>query len=140
MPWISRVVSLAGALLLAHAWYSAREFTTIQAHRPVVSMQAIHGLHHATNPAMPLDISAEAILATAIICLGVVLGAPSLRPIRWNVWAGKIEREGDSGFTNDNTGKDHVANPFRFLDTRPGFVDIRRDRQMLTSWVKDAGL
>ena len=50
-----------------------------------------------------------------LICAGVVLGAEALKPISWRVWAGKMEREG--------------GGPFKGLEERRGFVDIR-----VSSW------
>ena len=87
---------------------------------------------------MPLDISIEAVIATVITCLGLVLGSPSLRPIQWRAWAGKIEREGEAGFV-DGSGdidKDFGGNPFRLLETRPGFTDIRKQRKDFATWAK----
>lgn len=62
---------------------------------------------------MPLDIRVEAIVSTVLVCLGLVAGAERLKPISWNVWAGNIEREGGG------------ANPYRGLEERAGFLDIR---------------
>ena len=67
------------------------------------------------------------------------MGSSSLRPIQWQVWAGKIEREGQRGFL-DGSGevdKGYRGNPFAFLETRPGFVDIRKQRREFATWVKD---
>ena len=74
-----------------------------------------------------------------MVCLGLVLGTPRLRPIRWRVWAGKIEREGEAGFKNSSgeVEKDYVGNPFRLLESRPGFVDIRKQRKEFAEWVKN---
>ena len=88
---------------------------------------------------LPIDISIEAIAATLILSLGLVLGTPSLRPVQWHVWAGKIEREGPHSLSNGVGGeaeKDFVGNPFGMLETRPGFVDIRKHRSEFASWVK----
>jgi membrane magnesium transporter 1 len=95
------------------------------------------GLQTPAN-ALPLDISIEAVLATITLCIGLALGAPSLRPIQWPVWAGKIEREGEAGFLDGSgeVGKDFVGNPFQMLETRPGFVDIRKQRKEFESWAK----
>lgn len=92
---------------------------------------------------MPIDVVIEAISATLIVCLGLVMDSPVLRPIRWRVWAGKIEREGSAGFAaggdaDGNKGA-FVGNPFRMLETRPGFVDIRRQRSEFTQWAKGHG-
>lgn len=93
------------------------------------------GLH-----SLPIDIVAEAIVATLVVCLGLVLGAPVLRPIRWRAWAGKIEREGRAGFAAGADGarskEAFIGNPFRMLEARPGFVDIRGQRSEFSQWVK----
>lgn len=70
-----------------------------------------------------------------------MLGTQQLKPIQWHVWAGKIEREGTGGTKNDegDANKDYVGNPFRFLETRPGFADIRRQRKTFGDWVRDGG-
>lgn len=75
-----------------------------------------------------------------ITCVGLVLNTKPLRPIQWREWAGKIEREGKEGFT-DSSGeveKDYVGNPFRVLETRPGFVDIRKQRREFAEWVRSS--
>ncbi len=91
---------------------------------------------------LPIDISIETIFATITVCIGLALGAPSLRPIQWPVWAGKIEREGEAGFVNGSgeVEKDFVGNPFHMLETRPGFVDIRKQRREFTAWAKGSGM
>jgi len=35
--------------------------------------------------------------------------------------------------------KDYVGNPFRFLESRPGFVDVRRARKDFAGWVREGG-
>lgn len=113
--------------------YSAQE------HAALSAALAKHALsHQQTSNSLPIDISIEAIVATLIVCLGLVSGSQTLRPIQWNIWAGKIEREGDAGFL-DGSGevdKDFRGNPFVFLQSRPGFVDIRKQRRKFTDWVK----
>lgn len=73
--------------------------------------------------------------------LGLVADTPKLRPIQWRVWAGKVEREGAQGFmqSNGEVEKDFVGNPFRVLETRPGFVDIRSQRKEFAEWVRTGG-
>ena len=41
------------------------------------------------------------------------MGAEELKPIKWRVWGGKVERESGGG------------GPFQGLEERLGFVDIR---------------
>lgn len=94
-----------------------------------------------TKASLPIDISIETVVAVFIICLGLVLETPELRPIHWRVWAGKIEREGEKGFTNSDgeVDKDFVGNPFRVLESRPGFVDIRKERKEFAEWIREGG-
>ena len=90
---------------------------------------------------LPVDIIIETIISTFIILLGLVLGTRSLRPLEWRVWAGKIEREGEEGFT-DNAGavdKDYMGNPFSVFESRPNFVDIRKQRKEFAAWVQNGG-
>lgn len=125
-----------------HSYYSAQEHSN-RASRAIPS--AASALSHGTASgahSLPIDIVIEAVTATLVVCLGLVLGAPVLRPIRWRVWAGKIEREGRAGFATGNDGNSSrgafVGNPFRMLETRPGFVDIRRQRTEFAQWAKSS--
>lgn len=90
---------------------------------------------------MPVDIIVETIAALLITSLGLVLGTQQLKPIQWHVWAGKLEREGRDGSKNADgeLSKDYLGNPFRYLETRPGFVDIRRQRKTFDNWARSAG-
>lgn len=85
-----------------------------------------------------MDIIIETIISTLIILVGVVLGTRPLRPIEWRAWAGKIEREGEEGFTNSagEVDKDFVGNPFSTLESRPNFVNIRQQRKEFAEWVQ----
>jgi membrane magnesium transporter 1 len=87
---------------------------------------------------LPIDIMFETIISISLVCTGLVLGTSELRPIQWRVWAGKIEREGEKGFVNSDgqVDKDYFGNPFRLLETRPGFVDIRKKRREFAEWAK----
>lgn len=35
--------------------------------------------------------------------------------------------------------KDYMGNPFRVLESRPGFVDIRKQRREFAEWVREGG-
>lgn len=84
----------------------------------------------AANPSLaqlPTDIVIELLFAVALLCIGIVLASPDLRPIQWSVWAEQIERD-------DRRPKDRraykedgqlVVNPYRWLEERRGFVDVR---------------
>ncbi|KAJ9626563.1 hypothetical protein H2203_004196 [Taxawa tesnikishii (nom. ined.)] len=77
-------------------------------------------------------------LSILLLCVGVVLGSQDLRPIQWRVWAGKLEREGRK---EPRTEDEKVvrANPYKALDERLGFLDIRGTRREFAEWVRDAG-
>jgi hypothetical protein len=88
-----------------------------------------------------LDIILETLISTFITLFGVVLGTRPLRPIEWRVWAGKIEREGEEGFTDDSgvVDRDYMGNPFSVFESRPNFVDIRKQRKEFSEWVQKGG-
>ncbi|KAI5920831.1 transmembrane protein 32 [Camillea tinctor] len=138
MTWLSKSTTAFGLILLAHACYSAHEHSALQSHR-VASLTSLGTSQSGTATSLPIDITIETIIATFIICLGLVSGTSRLRPIQWRVWAGQIEREGEAGFLNSSgeVEKDYVGNPFRLLESRPGFVDIRKQRKEFAEWVKN---
>ena len=124
----------------SHSCYSAHEHSVLHSTSAAsVSPIASQGVHTSTIASLPLDISIETVAAVFTVCLGLVLGTPELRPIQWRVWAGKIEREGEKGFMNgDGTlDKDYIGNPFKVLESRPGFVDIRKQRKEFAEWVRE---
>ncbi|KXX81688.1 ER membrane protein complex subunit 5 [Madurella mycetomatis] len=136
MTWISKTITAFGGFLLAHACYSAHEHSALQSFRASAAATLTSSSSAASS--LPLDIIIETIVATLIILVGLVLGTRPLRPLEWRVWAGKIEREGEEGFT-DNAGevnKDYMGNPFSVLESRPNFVDIRKQRREFAEWVK----
>ncbi|KAM0814551.1 putative Magnesium transporter [Seiridium cardinale] len=140
MTWISKTTTAFGLILLAHACYSAHEHSTFQAHR-AASLASLTASQAAASTALPIDIAIETVVATIVVVLGLVLNTAPLRPIRWRVWAGQIEREGDEAFKNadGDVARDYVGNPFKLLETRPGFVDIRKQRKEFAEWAKGQG-
>ncbi|PVH87205.1 putative elongation factor 1-beta [Cadophora sp. DSE1049] len=142
MTWLSKSITGLGLLFLAHACYSAHEHSALHsASTAALSSISAHGTASPTVSSLPIDISIETIVAIFTVCLGLVLGTSELRPIQWRVWAGKIEREGEAGFSNSDgdVDKDYVGNPFRLLESRPGFVDIRKQRKEFAAWVREGG-
>ncbi|KAL6718081.1 hypothetical protein ACLMJK_004166 [Lecanora helva] len=111
---IARPITFFGLLLLAHACYSAYEYSSFQsaqAHNSGSLPRA--AVSRATFAVAPLDISLETLTSVLAICVGLVLGADELKPIKWRKWAGKVERDSGGG------------GPFQGLEERLGFVDIR---------------
>ncbi|KAI1265649.1 transmembrane protein 32 [Xylariaceae sp. FL1019] len=138
MTWISKSTTAFGLILLAHACYSAHEHSALQSHR-AASLSSLASSPSGSSAALPIDITIETIVATFIVCLGLVAGTSRLRPVQWRVWAGQIEREGESSFRNSSgeVEKDFVGNPFRLLESRPGFIDIRQQRKEFAEWVRE---
>ncbi|KAK3397657.1 magnesium transporter [Sordaria brevicollis] len=139
MTWISKTITVFGGLLLAHACYSAQEHAALQSFKAAATSTLTSSTPAASS--LPVDIAIETIVATLITVLGLVLGTRPLRPIQWRVWAGKIEREGEEGFLGNNgeVEKDYMGNPFSYLESRPSFVDIRKQRKEFSQWVKNGG-
>lgn len=92
--------------------YSAHEFSAIAT--------KIH-----VKPDLPLDIKLETLTAVFLACFGLVLGSEPLKPVAWNVWAGNIEKDGGA------------ANPFRVLEDRSNYLDIRAKRKEFAEWARD---
>ncbi|RCI09031.1 hypothetical protein L249_4915 [Ophiocordyceps polyrhachis-furcata BCC 54312] len=128
MTWVSRCVTATGLLLLAHSCYSAHEHAALSLTSSIFGHSS---KNHQPIIKIPLDICVETVVATIMLCLGLVLGSQRLRPIKWHVWAGKVEREGAAGFL-DGSGKvdkEYRGNPFAALESRPGFINIRQQRR-----------
>lgn len=123
-------------MLIPSSVYSAHEFSLIP-RNPTVSTPGTAHTSSSSQTSLPLDITIETLASVLILCIGVVLGAQELKPIQWRVWAGRMEREKrgvqkdlDSGF---------VENPYRALDDRAGFLDIRAKRKEFADWVRESG-
>ncbi|KAM0796293.1 DNA mismatch repair protein MSH5 [Usnea florida] len=123
---LSRPIIVLGALLLAHACYSAHEHAALHTKSPQQSAIPSSKNTQSSSVALPLDVSIETILSVVFICVGLVLGAEELKPISWRVWAGKTERESGGG------------GPFQGLEDRLGFVDIRKKREDFADWVRSS--
>ncbi|KAF9890303.1 hypothetical protein FE257_006218 [Aspergillus nanangensis] len=115
MGFLSRVITLFGLILLAHAGYSTHEHTVLYSN---VRTSA------ASTTTLPQDIVIEALISLVIVSAGLVLGAEKLKPISWSEWAGEIEREGGA------------RNPYRRLEERYGFWDVRAKRKEFADWVR----
>ena len=128
-------------LITVNSCYSAHEHSALHSVSTSTLSSISHGTSTPTAVNLPLDISIETVVAVLIIVVGLVLGIPELRPIHWKVWAGKIEREGEQGFMNKDgeLEKDYVGNPFRVLESRPGFLDVRKARREFAGWVREGG-
>ncbi|KAL7894200.1 magnesium transporter [Trichoderma sp. SZMC 28014] len=132
MAWLSRPLTLVGLVLLAHGCYSAHEHTVLSS----TSAQ------HSTSPsaaALPLDIYIETAVATFLLCVGLVLGSGTLKPIEWHTWAGKLEREADRSLSGSGDADQDTANPFGALEARSGFINIRNLRDDFVKYSQQIG-
>jgi len=128
MGFFSRFIALFGLLLLGHAAYSAHEHSALYANaarraRPLSTSPGF-------SSTIPLDITIETLVAVVLVSTGIVLGAEKLKPISWSAWAGQIEKEGGS------------RNPYRGVEERLGFWDVRTARKEFAGWMRwqeDAG-
>nr|POE47348.1 hypothetical protein CFP56_00679 [Quercus suber] len=136
MALITSLVNSAGVLFLAHAVYSAYEHSLLPSYAHSSPLSST--LPEILDPkvSLPLDITIETIFSVLLLCVGVVLSSPALKPIRWNVWAGRLERSKQARqYTDVGVGG---GNPYANLEERPGFLDIRARRKEFATWTKDA--
>ncbi|ORY09106.1 magnesium transporter [Clohesyomyces aquaticus] len=135
MTLLSTTLNAVGLIFLTHAVYSTHEHTTTFPSAP-----------------LPLDITVELLFSTLVLSAGIVFASPSLKPIQWSRWAGKIEREGrqsEGTWTREGEEVLDEGDPYAFLgldggiggkgEGRRGFWDVRGKRQEYAEWVKSGG-
>ena len=92
---------------------------------------------------IPTDILIETLVGTVLLLVSIVFNSAPLRPIHWAEWAGKIEREGwDPNAPAGEEGKIRkgaTGNPYRALEERRSFWDVRKARREFAEWVKNEG-
>ncbi|CAD0050753.1 unnamed protein product [Aureobasidium pullulans] len=156
MALVSSALNIFGAVLLAHAYvvhiarrrsphiqltqaiavYSAHEHSTLATLAGGVPVSPVHS-YIMPQIDLPLDITLETLTAVLLLCVGIVIGSPELKPIQWRVWAGKLEKEKSSktqSINGDPLGP--RGNPYAALEQRQGFLDIRAQRKDFADWVK----
>lgn len=83
---------------------------------------------------LPLDIALETLFSVILLCVGVVMSSPELKPIQWSVWAGRLERSKEAREIKAvGLGG---GNPYASLEERPGFLDVRGKRKEFAEWVR----
>ncbi|KAF1988417.1 hypothetical protein K402DRAFT_23510 [Aulographum hederae CBS 113979] len=132
----STVLLVAGAAFLSHAVYSSYEHALLFS--PSISSGNKHPL--------PLDIVLELLVSITVLCAGIVLAAPKLKPISWRVWAREKETEEKNVNIRRRKEEDaglgaQVGNPFAGLEdgSRRGFLDVRGARKAFAEWVREGG-
>ncbi|RAL10514.1 membrane magnesium transporter family protein [Aspergillus homomorphus CBS 101889] len=136
MGFLSRLLTLIGLVLLAHAGYSAHEQTLLTSSTRThlitpsspLSPSSSTTAKATANPLLPADIIIEALVSLVIVSAGLVLGTEQLKPISWSEWAGQIEREGKA------------RHPYRRLEERYGFWDVRTKRKEFADWIRGDGM
>ncbi|KAF2094583.1 hypothetical protein NA57DRAFT_80384 [Rhizodiscina lignyota] len=139
MGLLSNSLNLTGVIFLTHAVYSAYEHSLLTS-----SSSSSSSSGEITS--LPLDITIETLLSLLVLCTGIVIGAPSLRPIQWAVWASSVEKEDHVSLEQRRALVEEkvraggtVGNPFAVLDQRNGFLDIRAKRREFADWVREGG-
>ncbi|KAF2182257.1 hypothetical protein K469DRAFT_587442 [Zopfia rhizophila CBS 207.26] len=139
MPFAGTALNTVGLAFLTHAVYSTHEHTSLH---PSTSTQ---------KTPLPLDITLELLVSILILSTGIVLSSPSLKPIQWARWAGKIEREGrqsEGKWTREGEEVLSEGDPYAFLglkggkgsgEGRRGFWDVRGKRKEYADWVRAGG-
>lgn len=84
---------------------------------------------------LPIDITLETLFSVLLLCVGVVLSSPNLKPIQWSVWAGNLERSKDARKVQEAGVAS--GNPYAQLEDRPGFWDPRGARKAFGLWVTE---
>ncbi|KAH0385589.1 hypothetical protein KCU92_g3410, partial [Aureobasidium melanogenum] len=136
MALLSSALNIFGAVLLAHAVYSAHEHSTLATIAGSLPVSPVHSYIIPTID-LPLDITLETLTAVLLLCVGIVIGSPELKPIQWRVWAGKLEK--DMSAKTESINGDPLGprgNPYAALEQRQGFLDIRSQRNEFADWVK----
>lgn len=66
-----------------------------------------------------------------------MLSNGDLKPIQWNVWAGRLEKSKEARAIKEfGVGG---GNPYEALEDRPGFLDIRGQNKEFEHWIRDGG-
>jgi membrane magnesium transporter 1 len=117
--------------------YSAYEHSFLStASEPPLSNKSLPRLIN-PNVNLPIDITIETLVSVLLLCIGVVLSSPDLKPIQWNVWAGQLERSTEAREIKEvGLGG---GNPYASVEERPGFLDIRARRQEFAEWKRNRG-
>ncbi|KAF2704552.1 hypothetical protein K504DRAFT_119815 [Pleomassaria siparia CBS 279.74] len=135
MTLIGATLNTVGLLFLTHAVYSTHEHTATFPHAP-----------------LPLDITIELLVSILVLSAGIVFTSPSLKPIVWARWAGRLSREGRHGegkWTREGEEILSEGDPYAFLgldggiggkrEGRLGFWDVRGKRKEYAEWAKNGG-
>lgn len=154
MGLIPNILNLLGLVFLSHAYANVLAAAASQSNK---SHSVYSSYEHSLLPAasqppppssylpraldpkinLPLDIALETLISVGLLCVGVVMSSAELKPIQWNVWAGRLERSKEAREIKAvGVGG---GNPYANLEERPGFVDIRAKRKEFAEWVKDGG-
>nr|OQO20977.1 hypothetical protein B0A51_09666 [Rachicladosporium sp. CCFEE 5018] len=126
MTFAANVLNVIGVVFLSHAVYSAYEHSLL-ASRSTSS----------PVPSLPLDITLETLFSVLLLCIGVVLSSPDLKPIQWHVWAGRMEKSKEARLVTEvGVGG---GNPYAALEERPGFWDVRGAQKAFGGWLRENG-
>lgn len=120
-------ISLRLTKLTHPSVYSAHEHTVLHAHTSPLTSTTPESASSTGQSSLPLDIVIELLVAVFVLCLGIVGSSMALKPIEWRKWAGEVEKSA------------RAENPFRILEERTGFWDVREKRAEFAEWVREGG-
>ncbi|EME48662.1 hypothetical protein DOTSEDRAFT_162346 [Dothistroma septosporum NZE10] len=135
MGAVANALNILGLVFLSHAVYSSYEHSLLllSSQSPAPSSILSRLLDPRIN--LPLDVVLETLFSVILLCVGVVLSSPELKPIQWNVWAGRLERSQEAREIKAvGLGG---GNPYATLEERPGFLDVRGRRKEFAEWVRN---
>ncbi|KAF2667286.1 hypothetical protein BT63DRAFT_456588 [Microthyrium microscopicum] len=141
MTILSSTFNLLGVILLTHAAYSAYEHSLLSSSTSAANNAKPSTKASPSSTSLPPDIVVEALLSTAILLIGIVIGAPKLRPIEWAAWAGEAEQDtrrprGKKRFEGDGGAE---GTSMAWLEDRKGFWDVRGKKKAFADWVRENG-
>lgn len=117
----------------SHSVYSAYEHSLLGSASSASSLRLPNEAE--AKLSLPIDIALETLFSVLLLCVGVVLSSPDLKPIQWSAWAGNLERSKEARVL-DEAGV-APGNPYAQLEDRPGFWDPRGAREAFGLWVTE---
>lgn len=152
MAFLASLLNIVGIVFLSHAFvhhpqtpisslhtnpppsvYSAYEHSLLASAASTPSLR----LPSESDPKLnlPIDIALETLFSVLLLCVGVVLSSPDLKPIQWSAWAGNLERSKQARVVHEAGVA--AGNPYAQLEERPGFWDPRGAKKAFGLWVTE---
>ena len=155
MALVANLINIVGLIFLSHAYvsntnipfskktsidrppsvYSAYEHSLLASASTAPSLRLPNEADTTSKLSLPIDITLETLFSVLLLCVGVVLSSPDLKPIQWSAWAGNLERSKEARIVQEAGVA--PGNPYAQLEDRPGFWDPRGARKAFGLWVTE---